>query len=259
VIVRPGGWKYRAIGRAESRDFRNFPPPEKIAEPSREEREPRDKGFDYYNSSAVKYPFAEDSYFMFSSNYYHDSDMADVQLGTSRDGIHYSRWRGPFLGIGAEGCFDSKMIFMATGLYRSGDEIWMYYTGSNNFHNVTNPAGRYSGVGMARIRLDGFVSQDADWAGGSLTTIPLLFSGDKLTINYDANAGGWMKVELLDKEFNPIPGFSEMEADYLRGNNIRKTATWKNGDNIAPLNNKFLSLRFIGCGVKIYSFQFVEN
>ena len=162
-LVEPGNWKYRAIGRTESTDFRSFPAPEKIMEPTIEEREPKETGFDYYNTSAIKYPFAENSYFLFISNYYHDSDMLDVHLAFSRDGVSYTSQREPFIRLGLSNAFDSKCIYMATGMICKENDIWMYYAGYDTEHDDDNS--HSVAIGRACIRRDGFVSQDTSWTG----------------------------------------------------------------------------------------------
>ena len=257
-FTEPHGWKYRAIGRTESRNFRRFPPPTKILEPSPRERHPEPTGMDYYNSSAVKYPFAADAYFLFFSSFYHEPDTIDVHLATSRDGIHYTPWREPFLGTGTPGSFDEKRVHMATGMVRAGDELYMYYAGYNSPHGAEAPR-RSGAVGRVRLRLDGFVSQDAPWAGGTLTTVPLTFTGDRLHLNMDASAGGSLRVEVLGADRRPVAGWSGREADTLWGNDLAKPVTWGGRCDIASLRGKVVRLRFRGKGVKLYAFQFSDS
>lgn len=250
--------RYRAIGRTESEDFRNFPDPVRIMEPPRSEREPYATGVDYYNSAAVKYPFAADSYFMLSSDFYHQPDTLDVRLYTSRDGVSYTRWPGPFLGLGTAGGFDSMSLYMAAGLVRKEDEVLMFYAGYDTPHAAGNTRLPFSGaVGMARIRLDGFVSQDARASGGKLLTVPLRFDGSHLQVNMDANAGGRLKVEILDGAAKPIPGFTARDADWLWYNDVAKTVTWGGEGDVSRLKGKAVRLRFSGRGVKLYAFEFV--
>ncbi|MCD6221155.1 hypothetical protein J7K25_03230 [bacterium] len=256
VIPESGNWKYRAIGRTESEDFKNFPPPTKIMEPSVEEREPYETGLDYYNSSAVKYPFAKSTYFLFFSIFYHNSDMLDVHLATSRDGVNYTPWcDSPFVRLGLANVFDSKCIYMATGMIRKGDEIWMYYAGYNVPHHVDNQP-KVGGIGRVRIRFDGFVSQDVSSSEGFLTTKILQFSGNILKVNMDGSAGGWLKVEILDEKGKPIPGFTAKEANFLFGNDVNKIVTWKGRKTVSKLQGKPIHLRFIGKAVKLFAFQF---
>lgn len=120
------------------------------------------------------------------------------------------------------------------------------------------------GIGAARIRLDGFVSQDAPvtggWlvAGGILTTVPLKFSGNRLEINMNAGAGGWVKVEILDEAGNPFPQYAEDQADFLFGNAIQRVVTWQGKHELRALTGKVVRLRFIGRDVKHYAFEFTQ-
>jgi len=249
--------RYRAIGRTESADFRRFPEPVRIMAPTLKEREHYATGVDYYNSAAVKYPFAASSYFMFSSSFYHEPDTLDVRLCTSRDGVNYTRWQAPFLGLGPEGAFDSKSVYMAAGMVRRGDELFMYYAGYDHTHGRSGARAPYNGgIGLARVRVDGFVSQDARWSGGRLLTVPLKFEGDRLEVNLDANAGGRLKVEVLDRQARPIPGFAGRDADWLWGNDVARTVTWRGQSDVSRLRGKPIRLRFVGRGAKLYAFRF---
>ena len=54
--------------------------------------------------------------------------------------------------------------------------------------------GRHLNIGLAKLRLDGFISVDAGGKEGVLLTEPFKFEGDKLVINADAT-GGEVAVE----------------------------------------------------------------
>ncbi len=259
VVQQRGAEHYRAIGRSESRDFFHFPPPTKIAEPSPEERRPRATGMDYYNSAALKYPGTADAYFLFYSEFYHEQNVLDVHLATSRDGVHYQRWAAPLIGPGLAGAWDSRSIYMATGMIRPrgahAGELWMYYHGRDHGHG--EPAGRdyTGGIGRVRFRAEGFVAQEVDRAGGELLTRPLRFEGDQLRLNLDAGAGGRLKVELCDEAGQPLPGFSAHDADWLWFNDVAHLATWQGRSDLSAARPSG-ALRFIGQAVKLYAFQF---
>ncbi|HCN08025.1 MAG TPA: hypothetical protein DIT01_08840, partial [Lentisphaeria bacterium] len=89
-----------------------------------------------------------------------------------------------------------------------------------------------------------------------LVTIPLKFSGSRLELNMDAGAGGRLKVELLTRSCKPIAGYTRQDADCLRGNDLRKTVTWKGTSDLSALRGKTVRLNFIGRNVKLYAFQF---
>ena len=251
--------RYRAIGRAETTDFGRFPAPTRIMEPTPSERRCYRTGVDYYNSAAVKYPYAADSYFLFSSSFYHEPDTLDVHLCTSRDGVSYSRWRDPFLGLGLDGAFDSKSIYMGAGVARQGDQIMMLYAGYSHEHGKSGSAPPFSGaVGLARVCLDRFVAQEARWSGGTLTTVPLEFSGRRMAINMDAHAGGRLKVEMLDPSGKPIEGYTRRDADWLWGNDIRREVTWRSSNDVSSLRGRVVRLRIVGKAARLYAFQFAD-
>jgi len=254
-------WKgnfYRAVGRAESNDFWNLPKPSNILEPAANELAPAIDRLEIYNTSAVKYPFAADSYFLFPGYYCPGVEMTDIHLATSRDGVNYTRWRDPFLGVGPEGAFDSKMTHMLTGMIRRDTEIMMYYVGADYLHDIKEHPRKRGGIGRATVRLDGFVSQDARWTGGNLVTIPLRFGGRRLELNMNAGAGGRLKVELLSRSGKPVAGYTTQDADWLCGNDVRKTVTWNGKNNLPAIKGKTVRLNFIGKGVKLYAFQFMK-
>ena len=154
---------------------------------------------------------------------------------------------------------------MGKDMLRIGDELWMYYTGYNvEHHTMENPPLGTGAFGAIRMRLDGFASQDAPPTGGPhvpggvLTTIPLLFSGNRLELNLNAGAGGWLQVEILGENEQPLPEFSTKEAELLRGNDVRQIVTWRGKADVTSLKGKAVQLRFVGRDVKLYAFQFRE-
>ncbi len=251
-----GSFDYRAIARAESADYENFPVPEKILEPDFDDPEDADMwGGGLYDTAAVKYPFADDAYFIFTAAYYHTTDALDIQLATSHDGINFTRWHEPFVRLGPTGAFDSMMIYMGVGMLPIGDELWMYYGGFDQPHDKVTGEDYCPAIGCARLRLDGFVSQDAAGQGGSLTTLPFTVEGSHLEVNMDGSARGWLKVEILDEGMQPIEGFTEANADRLGGSSTSQTVTWGGRRDLLALKGQTVRLRFVGQSVKLYAFQ----
>ena len=251
-----GSFDYRAIARSESADYENFPAPEKILEPDFDDPEDADMwGGGLYDTAAVKYPFADDAYFIFTAAYYHTTDALDIQLAVSRDGINFTRWREPFVRLGPDGAFDSLMLYMGVGMLPINDELWMYYGGFDQPHDKVTGEDYRPAIGCARLRLDGFVSQDAGGQGGSLTTLPFNLDGNRLEVNMDGSARGWIKVEILDEGMQPLTGFTEAEADRLGGNSTAQTVTWEDKQDLSALQGKTVRLRFVGQSVKLYAFQ----
>ena len=273
------GQPYRSVGRVTSTDFRNWTPLEIVFEadgadigmPLPGENESGRPCVDIYTSCAMKYPWAEDVYLMLPAVYYHWGrkqfpGTLDVQLLTSRDGICWGRAgdREPFLRQGFDGSSTSGMIYANPWLIPVGEELWLYYSGTVRLHRNPRPGedrealARLGGIFRASLRRDGFVSADAGYGGGTFTTPLLTFEGDRLEVNCDGSAGGWLQVEVLGEEGRPLPGLSLAEADTVRGNSLHKAVTWGGGD-LAPHAGTPVRLRFVMRGMKLYAFQFRDG
>ena len=255
-----GSFDYRTIARSESEDFAQFPAPTKVLEPDFSLVEDEDlSGGGLYNSAAIKYPYAKDAYLVFPSAYHHTSDTLDIQLAVSRDGIHFDRWLKPFVRLGVTGRFDSQSLYMNPGFVQAGDELFFYYSGHSSRHDIDRTHVEPPVIGRVRVRLDGFVSQDAEAEESSLTTVPFTLEGDRLQLNMDASSRGWLKVEILDASGHTIWGYSKAEADRLMFNDIAQTVRWNGEADLSALRGRAVRLRFIGQSAKLFAFQFVSG
>ena len=106
------------------------------------------------------------------------------------------------------------------------------------------------------MRLDGFVSLDADYAGGEFTTPLVRFKGNALVLNVDTSAGGCVWVEILDENDTPIPGFTESQCRPISGNSVRMPVSWTDKADLGTLAGKPVRLRFRMRDCKLYAFQF---
>ncbi len=243
---------------------------------------------DYYGGCVFKYPenSVDGVYVMMSQAYWHwqrrpleqrrgaNPDRPfpfevlapatlDVRLAASRDGIHFERLGGrkPFIGLGLEGTFCSKRTWALPNPIRMGDELWIYYYGTNKDHDgFVDPKspGIMSAIDRAILRLDGFVSADADYTGGEIVTPLIKFSGKRLELNFDGGAGGSIRVELLDENDKPIEGYSGAAAEALYGNSVRLPVRWGDNQDVSPLAGKPIKMRLTMRDCKLYAFQFVE-
>jgi hypothetical protein len=250
----------RKVGRSVSRNLSTWPEPEIVY--GHDDQDPVES--DPYNSAVVKYPGAPNVYLMFPSAYFHipnrkNDGPLDIQLATSRDGIKWQRiQREPYVRLGIEGSFDDGSIYMAIGMFIKGPEVWMYYVGYDFLHGLLDlKRHRHTGV-ISRVvqRLDGFVSADAAYTGGELTTIPIVFEGSELSLNLDTGALGEARVEILDTNNRVIPGFSAGDSDPINGNYIDHTVTWKGKKDVSQIAGKAVKLRLVMRSTKLYAFQF---
>lgn len=236
---------------------------------------------DVYVPKCVKYAWAEDAYLAFPIMYFHyhgdgpetrqalgrpdaerGSGPLETQLSVSRDGVHWKRYPRPaYVGIGRHAGLDLKKAYMGHGMVRRGEEIWQYYVGSEQYHSFfrKQPSAREAIFRVVQ-RLDGFVSADTPYTGGTLTTRPLVFSGNRLVLNLDTDAAGYAQVGLLDEEGQPMEGFSLDDCIYLNGDFIDAEVEWlTTGKDVSQLAGRRVQVVVHSRGTKLYSMQFVER
>jgi hypothetical protein len=229
---------------------------------------------DHYNPAAVQYPWAEDVYLMFPSAYRHfpppprgklaNEGLLDIQMAVSRDGVTFTRpARWPYVENGLDGSPDSRQMYMLPGMIRVGQEIFQYYSGYPFTH------GGYQGLdeswlrGLGSIfrvaqRPDGFVSVEAEMAGGSFTTPVLEFEGRRLALNLNASSMGEVRVQLADGEGKAIPGFEFDQCDPLYGNHLERVVSWQGKSDLDALASRPVRIGFRLSAAKLYAFQFVK-
>ena len=299
-------YRGRSIGRVESDDFQDWSETEIVFQASPEDfrapippayRERLGSYVDVYTNGCMKYPFAQDAYFMMPSFLYHWDckeipnerqinfpDTCDVRLLTSRDGINwgYAGGRKPFLRLGAWGSLSSRMIYAAPGVVRVGDALWHYYKGSNFDHSSqpdpiavrlktaptgsnfdhssqSDPKGEAKGSGLFRAisRLDGFISADTPYEGGRLITPPLIFKGNQLTLNIDTSAGGILRTEIQSADGQPMEGYTLTDSDEHNGNAISMPVRFQGKSDVSELSGTPIRLHFQMYDCKLYAFQFI--
>jgi hypothetical protein len=149
-------------------------------------------------------------------------------------------------------------MYMGRGMVRRGDELWMYYVGFDYTHGDRDALNQGGNGVISRLvlRLDGFVSADADYRGGEIISRPIRFSGSRLELNMDAGAGGSVQVALLDSGGHPIPGYGLDDSDVLKGNSVRRLVTWRKGSDLSALSERTVRVHWKLRDVKLYAFQF---
>lgn len=249
----------RKVGRSETSDLAHWPEPNIVFSTDSKDTAVSD----FYTPAVIKYPFAPHVYFMFPSAFYHypQHEMdgpVDMEMATSRDGIHWNRIdRRPYVRLGLTGSEDGGSMYMAIGMLNKGDQIWMYYTGFDFTHGAYTHESLHKGV-ISRLvqRMDGFVSADAAYQGGELTTVPIRFSGQHLVLNLDTGALGFARVEIQDEQGRPLSGLGANDCERINGNFIRHEVKWNGNGGISALAGKVVRLRFVMRDTKLYSYQF---
>ena len=188
-------------------------------------------------------------YWGFLWPYQHQEDIYTA-LAWSRDGINFQRPvdRPRLIDVGAPGAWDGGMA-MASNWQEVGDEWWMYYAATSGRHKELDPG---PGIGLARLRKEGFASLRSPAGGGFVVTKMLLSPGGRLWVNADA-AEGELQVRLTDYARTRLAGFASRP---ITGDGVRQEVCWESGDAPVPAGRP-LRLEFEMKGVvDLYSFGF---
>ena len=181
------------------------------------------------------------------------SDSSDSVFMTSRGGNRYDRtFMEGFIRPGpSPRDWINRDNTPALGVVPGGDRD-MYIYRLSQYGQPTVHLSRYS------IRLDGFISVNADYSGGEFVTKPFKFKGDKLEINYATSAAGGIQVEILNQEGFPIAGYRLEECPEFFGDEIDRVVEWKNGPDVGILEGKVVRLRFYMKDADLYSIKFTD-
>ena len=258
-----GSHRVRWVSRATSRDFLHWSDPEEMsfgdAPPEHiyvNQTSPYFRAPHIYISIAARFwpgrevlSAAQAKAAGIEAGYFRDA--SDAVLFSSRGGDRYVR---TFLesyirpGLGAAN-WSSRTNYPALNVVQTGPtEMSVYLT--RDYAQPKCHLSRYA------LRLDGFVSVHAPYAGGELLTRPFRFRGRSLEINYSTSAAGGLRVEIQDQSGNPINGFSLAECPEIIGDEIGRVVRWSAGSDVGGLQGRTVRLRFVMKDADLYAIRF---
>ena len=188
----------------------------------------------------------------------------ETQLAVTRDLEHWDRpFRTPIIPPGKVGEWDGGMILTASKPSMSATK-----SGSTTAAPTTRTARPFSTVGRSTSagespaplsasrpgRDDRFVSADAGAEGGTLTTVPLRFTGQRLEINAATRDGGEIRVELLDPAGRPLEGLAPSAP--FTGDQLRHTVVFPGTANLSAFAGRPVCVRFKLRNAELYAFAF---
>ena len=208
--------------------------------------------------------------------------LIEFELSASRDGVNWTRVHQgeTFLPCGGAGEWDRFNNSISRQPVRVGNELWFYYSGRTYRHsgyggkdrgteeaqaqrarvgraNVTgkSPAAppssdMRSAVGLAKLRLDGYVSLGASYDGGSLTTVPVLLGAKTLHLNA-ASRWGEIIVEVLGSDGKPVAGGISLP---VKGDSTDLEVRWPDEAPHPLSENQPVQLRFKLHNARLYSY-----
>jgi hypothetical protein len=175
-----------------------------------------------------------------------------TELAWSRDGFHFDRLpsRPKLIEQGSEGAWDDGMVFGSPFWVEVGDEWWIYYAGWDGPHGTKE---RTPGMGLAKVRKEGFISMRGPANGGVLCTRKLVWPGGKLVVNADAHEGE-LSVRLSDERRKVLPGFDYDDCLTFQGDEVAHQVSWQEA-SIESLAGKVIRLEIFLKNADIYTFR----
>ncbi len=280
----PSDWRRmnkRRVWQAESADMIHWSEPYPALIPDEDEAE-----LDECFYGLAQYPMG-DITLGFLNIYNYVSNTMRVRLVYSRNGKtwhHLNRGR-PFIEPGGEGTWDAYMVTIPSPPLAVDDELWIYHGGSSNHHDWWITGAREDlpvpeahdmsqvdyGLGLAKMRLDGFVSLSANAVRpGIFITRPIISSGNRLVVNARCGTGGSIAAEVVDINDQVLPGFSRSDCDVFTGDATRHVVSWHGCTEIPvqaterpqypdPETGRFRKLRFYMHNADLYSIQLTST
>ena len=250
-----GGFKggYRWVRRSTSNDFLNWTPLVPISAGDTPYE-------DLYTNSCVRYERAPGTYLMFPSRFIPDRTpdeswglpgLSDIVFMSSRDGTNFDRsFMEAFVRPGRDKeNWHERGIYMEVGILQTSPEEMSMF-GMEHKQEPDCRLVRYA------LRTDGFVSANAGYGGGELTTRPLVFTGRELELNYSTSAVGSMRVEIQDLDGNAVPGFTLDDCPEMFADKIEGKVAWEGGGDVSGLAGKPVRLRVALKDADLYAFKF---
>ncbi|MCD6394027.1 MAG: hypothetical protein J7M40_11030 [Planctomycetes bacterium] len=182
--------------------------------------------------------------------------QVDIQLSYSRDGRHWSRprQRKPFIPLGTDDSWDADYlgpVKIKPALV--GNELWFYYFGARNA-NREDVKNWSFGIGLAKLRRDGFASLNAGQTPGQIVTRPMTFKGEGLFVNAEVADGGWVKAAVLSRDSEPIESYTLDDSIALTRDTTKGRMAWKSNKELVPPGEDHLRILFRMKNARLYSF-----
>ena len=243
-----------SIFRATSDDFLRWSEPELVLAPERED-------LDYKGFPALIY-----EHYYVAWLWVWKGRESHFELVTRREGVE---WHRIFPGrvafpLGAPGTWDSEMVSLNTPIVRDG-QIWIYYGAWNHPYRrdvmervqqgwIEGGQRMQRAIGLATLRLDGFVSLAATREPGTVTTRTLHLPGGSLFVNADVQ--GELRAELLDSEGRVLAGYAAEDCVPIRADGLRQMIRWNRAYQLDSLRDRAVRLRFHMREADLYAFWF---
>ena len=252
LVAQPGDENWprpdrgmRVMGYADSADLKHWENHQVILVPDADD--PAD--IEFYGLSCYNYADVYVGYLWV----YHMAPGAgniDVQLTTSRDGIHFTRCcrREVFVPSGPHDYYDHEITMgHQPEPLIVDDQVYLYYQACNYKHtaaDVHRPHSIISG-GLCTFTRDRLVSLETGAPPPSrVVTKPFVVEHPKLFLNAATWGDGAIEVEVLARDWRVIKGFTAQEAETIKGNALNHPVSWAANADLGRLAGQEVRLKF---------------
>jgi len=207
--------------------------------------------------------------------YHTYAQTMDVQLVSSRDGLHWDRTADRKLLVHLEPtnnypgqAFDSEMIYPTSAPVIHDGRQWIYYSGFTVPHNAY--AHDHDGrIGLATGRQDGFCSWDAT-SQGVIVTKPFTWKGTGLRMNADSlprvsahdvdqPEPVGVRVQIENESGDPYPGLTLDASTTISGDALAADVSWSGRSSLKDLDGKTVRLRFVLNYARLFSWRMIDE
>ncbi len=187
------------------------------------------------------------------------SAVTDTVFLSSRDAVTFNRWPEAFIRPGPRqreswvygdtyafwGLVETK-----ADLDDAPNEMSLYAT-EGYWEGTDTSVRRYA------LRLDGFVSVNAPLSGGQFVSKPIVFQGERLSLNAETSAAGSIRVEIQDAQGHPLPGYGLEDCAPVFGDSLDHVVRWSaHAGEVSALAGQPIRLRFVLEDADLYALRF---
>ena len=252
LVAQPGDENWprpdrgmRVMGYADSADLKHWENHRVILTPDADD--PAD--VEFYGLTCYNYAQVYVGYLWV----YHmapENATIDVQLTTSRDGIHFTRCcrREVFIPNGPPDYYDHEItVGDQPEPIVLNDQVYLFYEACNYKHIAADgrrPNSQITGA-LCTFTRDRFVSLEAGTPPPCrVVTKPFVIEHPKLYLNAATWGDGSIQVEVLGRDWKPVRGFTADEANVIRGNSLEHRVRWEGDRDLAQLMGREVRLKF---------------
>lgn len=185
-----------------------------------------------------------------------DKGYIDIQLAVSHDSYHFTRVgdRKPFISVGPIGSWDRFNNSLSNNPpIAVGSDLRIYYGGRIYQHSPykgKDTAGSGGGIGFATVERGRFVSLEAGFDQGTVTTKPLVFQGTQMFLNANCRFGS-IQVSVLNDRGEVVDAWT---ATVSGQDDLAIPVTFEQGD-LRQFRGQKVLIRFTLSNAQLYGFR----